>query len=74
MRLILVAPPPGQDLTAGTKLPDGNDFGAGDLKAIDVKLSGEDMKALDEVSKLSTEYPAWMDNLGTDRRPGERRY
>jgi aryl-alcohol dehydrogenase-like predicted oxidoreductase len=44
------------------------------LKAIDVKLSGEDMKALDEVSKLTTEYPAWMDNLGTDRRPGERRY
>ncbi len=44
------------------------------LKAIDVKLSAEDMKALDEVSKLTTEYPAWMDNLGTDRRPGERRY
>ena len=44
------------------------------LKAIDVKLSGEDMKALDEVSKLTTEYPAWLDNLGTDRRPGERRY
>jgi len=44
------------------------------LKAIDVRLSAEDMKALDEVSKLTTEYPAWMDNLGTDRRPGERRY
>jgi aryl-alcohol dehydrogenase-like predicted oxidoreductase len=42
------------------------------LKAIDVRLSAEDMKALDEVSKLTTEYPAWMDNLGTDRRPGER--
>jgi aryl-alcohol dehydrogenase-like predicted oxidoreductase len=40
------------------------------LKAIDVRLSAEDMKALDEVSKLTTEYPAWMENLGTDRRPG----
>ena len=28
------------------------------LKAIDVRLSAEDMKALDEVSKLTTEYPA----------------
>jgi aryl-alcohol dehydrogenase-like predicted oxidoreductase len=44
------------------------------LKAIDVRLSAEDMKALDEVSKLTSEYPAWMDNLGSDRRPGERRY
>ena len=44
------------------------------LKAIDVKLSTEDLKALDEVSKLTTEYPAWMENLGSDRRPGERRY
>jgi len=44
------------------------------LKAVDVRLSAEDMTALDEVSKLTTEYPAWMDNLGTDRRPGERRY
>jgi hypothetical protein len=41
MRLILVKSPPGQDLTAGTKLPDGNDFGAGDLKAIDVKVPDE---------------------------------
>jgi aryl-alcohol dehydrogenase-like predicted oxidoreductase len=44
------------------------------LKAIDVRLSAEDMKALDEVSKLTTEYPTWMENLGSDRRPGERRY
>ncbi len=44
------------------------------LKAIDVKLSAEDLKALDEVSRLTTEYPAWMENLGSDRRPGERRY
>jgi len=44
------------------------------LKAVDVTLTPDDMKALDEVSKLTVEYPAWMDSLGSDRRPGERRY
>jgi aryl-alcohol dehydrogenase-like predicted oxidoreductase len=44
------------------------------LKAIDVTLSAEDKGALDEVSKLTTEYPAWMDALGSDRRPGEQRF
>ena len=44
------------------------------LKAIDVTLTPEDMKELDDVSKLTPEYPAWMELLGTDRRPGERRY
>jgi aryl-alcohol dehydrogenase-like predicted oxidoreductase len=44
------------------------------LKAIDVKLSADDLKALDEASKLPPEYPAWMETLGSDRRPGERRY
>jgi len=44
------------------------------LKAIDVTLTAEELKQLDEVSKLTVEYPAWMDSLGTDRRPGERRY
>ena len=44
------------------------------LKAIDVKLSAEDLKALDDASKLTPEYPAWMEVLGSDRRPGERRY
>jgi aryl-alcohol dehydrogenase-like predicted oxidoreductase len=44
------------------------------LKAVDLTLSAEDMKALDDVSKLAPEYPAWMDSLGSDRRPGERRY
>jgi hypothetical protein len=32
------------------------------------------MKELDEVSKLTMEYPEWMSILGTDRKPGERRY
>jgi aryl-alcohol dehydrogenase-like predicted oxidoreductase len=44
------------------------------LKAVEVTLTADDMKALDEVSKLTVEYPAWMDALGSDRRPGERRY
>ena len=44
------------------------------LKAVDVTLSVEDLAALEQVSKLTPEYPAWMDSLGTDRRPGERRY
>ena len=44
------------------------------LKAIDVTLTAEEMHALDEVSKLTVEYPEWMDSLGSDRKPGERRY
>jgi aryl-alcohol dehydrogenase-like predicted oxidoreductase len=44
------------------------------LKAIDVVLTAEDRRMLDEVSSLTPEYPAWMDTLGADRRPGERRY
>ena len=44
------------------------------LKSVEVTLTPDDMKALNEVSKLPVEYPAWMDALGSDRRPGERRY
>jgi aryl-alcohol dehydrogenase-like predicted oxidoreductase len=44
------------------------------LKAVDVALSPADLSALDDVSKLAVEYPAWMDVLGSDRRPGERRF
>ena len=44
------------------------------LKAVDVTLSAEDVAALDEASKLALEYPAWMEVLGSDRRPGERRF
>ena len=44
------------------------------LKAIDFTLSPEDKQALDEVSALPVEYPAWMDALGSDRLPGERRF
>lgn len=44
------------------------------LKATDVALAPEDLKAIDEASRLAPEYPAWMDALGSDRRPGERRF
>ena len=45
------------------------------LKSVDVPLSGEELKALDDASRLAPEYPAWMDVLPSDRRPGEvRRY
>jgi aryl-alcohol dehydrogenase-like predicted oxidoreductase len=44
------------------------------LKAVDVTLTADDLKALDEASKLPVQYPEWMDSLGSDRRPGERRY
>ena len=44
------------------------------LKATDVTLTADEIKALDDVSALAPEYPAWMDVLGSDRRPGERRY
>ena len=44
------------------------------LKSVDLTLSADDLKALAEVSAVTPEYPAWMDALGSDRRPGERRY
>jgi len=44
------------------------------LGAVDLKLDAEDMKQLDEVSKLSPEYPGWMFGMqGSDRRPGQVR-
>jgi aryl-alcohol dehydrogenase-like predicted oxidoreductase len=44
------------------------------LGAADLKLDAEDMKQLDEVSKLAPEYPGWMFGMqGSDRRPGQVR-
>jgi len=51
------------------KLPQLDD----NLKAVDVTLTDEEKKALDAVSALTTEYPEWMNALGSDRLPGERR-
>jgi aryl-alcohol dehydrogenase-like predicted oxidoreductase len=43
------------------------------LKSVEVILSAEDLKALDEVSRLTPEYPEWMNRLPSDRKPGEER-
>ena len=43
------------------------------LKSIDVALSADDLKALDDASRLTPEYPEWMNRLPSDRKPGEER-
>jgi aryl-alcohol dehydrogenase-like predicted oxidoreductase len=43
------------------------------LKSVDLTLSAAELQSLDEVSRLAPEYPAWMDMLPSDRRPGEER-
>ncbi len=43
------------------------------LGSIDVKLDAEQLKQLDEVSRLAPEYPGWMQNMPSVRRPGEKR-
>lgn len=44
------------------------------LGSVDVKLSSEDLKQLDQVSALRPEYPGWMFGMqSSDRRPGEVR-
>jgi len=43
------------------------------LGSVDVQLDAEDLKKLDEVSRLAPEYPGWMINLPSMRKPGEKR-
>jgi aryl-alcohol dehydrogenase-like predicted oxidoreductase len=43
------------------------------LKSVDLALSADELKTLDEVSRLVPEYPGWMELLTSDRRPGEER-
>jgi aryl-alcohol dehydrogenase-like predicted oxidoreductase len=44
------------------------------LGAVDVKLDAEDLKQLDEISRLAPEYPGWMFGVqGSDRKPGQVR-
>jgi aryl-alcohol dehydrogenase-like predicted oxidoreductase len=43
------------------------------LKSVDLTLTSDELQSLDEVSRLAAEYPAWMDRLPSDRRPGEER-
>ena len=44
------------------------------LAAVELKLEAEDLQQLDEVSRLTPEYPGWMfGTQGSDRRPGQVR-
>jgi aryl-alcohol dehydrogenase-like predicted oxidoreductase len=44
------------------------------LASADVQLDADDLKQLDEVSRLAPEYPGWMfSTQGSDRRPGQLR-
>jgi aryl-alcohol dehydrogenase-like predicted oxidoreductase len=44
------------------------------LKSVDIALSADELTRLDEVSKLSLEYPAWMSGaVSDDRLPGQER-
>src|SRR5829696_2741160 len=44
------------------------------LKSVDLTLSAEELKALDDVSRLAPEYPAWMGAAASDDRlPGQER-
>lgn len=43
------------------------------LNSINVELSAEELKKLNEISQLRVEYPGWMLALPSDRRPNERR-
>jgi aryl-alcohol dehydrogenase-like predicted oxidoreductase len=44
------------------------------LGSVDLKLDAEDLKQLDDVSRLAPEYPGWMLSAqGSDRRPGQVR-
>jgi aryl-alcohol dehydrogenase-like predicted oxidoreductase len=43
------------------------------LGAADLKLDAEELRKIDEVSKLAPEYPGWMQGMPSERRPGERR-
>jgi aryl-alcohol dehydrogenase-like predicted oxidoreductase len=43
------------------------------LQSVELRLSSDELMALDEVSRLTPEYPEWMNRLPSDRQPGEER-
>ncbi len=44
------------------------------LKSVDITLTADELKALDDVSRLAPEYPAWMGAAASDDRlPGQER-
>jgi aryl-alcohol dehydrogenase-like predicted oxidoreductase len=66
----LLAQPAVSSIIIGARKPEQLDD---NLKSIDLVLSSDELKALDEASRLKIEYPVWMDALPSDRRPGEER-
>jgi hypothetical protein len=47
--------------------------GFSSLGAVDVELTAEELSSLEKLSRLPVTYPAWMESMGSDRRPGEAR-
>ena len=43
------------------------------LGAVALELTADELLKLDAVSRLPLPYPAWMESMGSDRRPGEVR-
>lgn len=43
------------------------------LGAVDIQLSADEVAQLNTVSQLPLPYPAWMESMGSDRKPGEAR-
>jgi aryl-alcohol dehydrogenase-like predicted oxidoreductase len=43
------------------------------LKSADLVLSADELASLDTISRLTPEYPAWMESLPPDRLPGQER-
>ncbi len=66
----LLAQPAVSSIIIGARKPEQLDD---NLKSVELALSPEELKALSEASRLKVEYPVWMDNLPSDRRPGEER-
>jgi len=43
------------------------------VKSADLVLSADELASLDAISRLTPEYPAWMEALPSDRLPGQER-
>ena len=43
------------------------------LGSVEISLSDEELKQLDEVSAIPVQYPAWMTSIGDDHLPGQTR-
>jgi aryl-alcohol dehydrogenase-like predicted oxidoreductase len=68
----LLAQPAVTSVIVGAKTPAQLDD---NLKAVDVTLTIDELKALDDVSRLAPEYPGWMQAGSSDRAPGlDRRF